>query len=583
MIYYSACAPKAKLWCSLQWAIVVLCIYCSTVVPLYSAVSTTEDEARSLVLNAYPNLEGQPLALVVLSFYNCTSCAATAINNMTSILRREMPSLACAVVVVGSDEVSTAELRDKFFTPYVVSDTIVDHAVYAAKNIADLPLLVVSNSKGNVVFRQENIQQYVPDYSAMIAKLGDEHGREEHSPSPQNNAALPSAKKNSLPPVVDEGGVVLEEPSTHPTKNLGTVVRAGTALVGLNVATGTLEVWHGETGAYLREITVPDTAQYFYRRQGDAELWQGIEEQGYEMARFEAIDARNDTVYALAKVLAHYTQELRVEKLASGVLDSSYSIDWQPGQVVVRMVEWKVDRIIPVPSEYPLFDIVINTAGDIAGACANALVPAANPGDSSAFFVLFHKRNSSKHVGATAWNTHSPNGMVSVGGKAAAPNGVWYCDPSGLGLVLLHPDGSRSDILMRGVLSESASPVALLPSFSDTASAYESQPAYMLDNLASVGDTLHVFLTPIKSLLGLPCVVQSYTTAGQFLGEWTLNIPFAQGASWIHLLAVENGQAVLLLDTSEQRWRVVRTPFAPPVVTRMVPVSRREQKNTSTR
>lgn len=584
MVFYSAFIEKARLLVYTQWAIISICVCCSIAVPLYGGVSAVEREAHSLVLNAYPNLQGKPLAVVVLSVHNCTGCAATAVNNMTSILRQEEPSFACAVVVIGSDESLIAELRDKFFTPYVVADTIAEHSIYAERTISTLPLLVAFNSSEEAVFRQENIQEHLPDYTAMIAKIAKAPVQEEHSLIVQEQETKVSKKETSLPPQVDGESVVLEELSTHPAKNIGTIVRAGAMLVGLNIITGNLEVWNGETGAYLREVKVPDTVQYFYRQQADSLLWRTVEEEGYEMSRFEAIDAKGDTVYALAKVLAQYTRELRVEKSASGAIDSGYSINWQPGQVVVRIVGWKVDKIIPVPSQYPFFDIVSTTLGGLGGVCANALVATNNAEDSAAFFALLHEDESGTPWKATVWNARSTNGMATVGGKASAPDGcVWYCDPMEPVLVLFLPDGSRRDVVMKGTLPECASPITLVLSASDAASTDRNQPLYMLDNMVSVRDTLYVFLTPTEGASGLPCIVQSYTTEGLFLGEWTVGIPFAQQALWVHLLSVREGHAMVLLNTPDKRWRVVHVPIVPPAHVQATSVPPDRQRSPATR
>lgn len=515
---------------------------------LYSGDQTIEQETRNIVLQDYPELQKIPFVLVLVSTHHCTECAAAATNGIIARIHQQRPSFPCVVAVIANNILDVTTIRDNFHTPAVVADTLVAHRTYLAHHSSDLPLLVVFDSTGKVVYSQKDIQHNQPDYTALLSGVT----------ATQTIELLPHKKAlysiETTAPQVNSNEILLEQPSSRSISALGPPVIAGSVLVGVNFLTGHLESWDISTGTLLQETKVPDTATYFYRNRENALLWKQAEAQGYHTSRFEAVTAIGDTIYALARVLAHYTKKLVP---GQSTTDSVYSVDWQPGQIIVRMERGTVKNIIPVPDGYGLYDLIADGNGYIGGVCNNVFGADKSAGDSLPFFMMIDSRETKPNDlgGTRIWKTANTGNIISAGAKATIPSGtIWYCDPIRQQFLLLRPDGTRDSIVPHGALQKSGSSIMLVSQPSNTTEQFHF--SYILDNMIAIDDTLSMLLIPEKPSSGLPCLLQSYTTTGAFLGERALDIPAAQEALWIHLLAIEDGRATILLNTVDKRWHI---------------------------
>lgn len=529
--------------------------YSSLAIPLYGSESSIEQGIWKNVIREYPALQGTPVALVVVATHNCAGCSALAINHAMEELRTREPRLPFVVAVIAEEALEATTVRERFFTPYVVADTVSAHRLYAVTSTANLPLFAVLDSAGNVLFRQEDIQHNQPNYAASIAGLvfPEEHARL----SMPTEKQVHQLRAELLP---DSNAILLEEPGTRSVRDIAPPVVAGGKLAALNYLTGALEYWDRATGRIAASFSVPDTAAYFYCQNRGDPRWKDIQKRGYEMSRFQSVTAVGDTVYALAKVLVGYNLKTTLQRDSTGNTDTVTGTQWHSGNVIVCWVDTVVQRIVPVPQKYSLIDITANDAGVVGGVCSTMFGADKSDGDSVVFFATVHAHKHPPTAG-TVWKTPNTGGIVSAGAKAAAPNGaLWYCDPMQHQFFLLHRDGGRTSIPLRGMLAQSASPIRFIPASSDAVQSDDAH-TYALTTMLSVGDTLYVFLIPAAMPSSLPCIMQAYIPSGTFLGEWKVDIPSVHEATSIHLLAVQEGQATFVLNTLNKRWRVQNAPL----------------------
>jgi hypothetical protein len=542
------------------WILGLFWLGCAFGLPLRSDELDMEQEVVAIVKQQYPVLRQSPLAVLLVSTDNCAGCSAIAINHAITALHSREPRLPCIVAIITPTHLEATTIRERFFTPYVIADTLPTHATYALKNEALLPRLIVFDSDNRVVFRQEDIRHTAPNYAAAIAGIVVPDGILPDTSQVNHTDATRSLRTPGLFGT-DTESITLEEPTTRSVRDIISPVIAGANFAAINYLTGQIEQWDISNGMPYPPVKVPDTVTYFYRRTPHDRAWQSIEKKGYEMARFEALTAVDDTVYALVKLLAGYTVDTVMRQSDSGAL-APFSIDkWQPGQVIVRMEQGEVKSIVPVPNTYTLLTIADNANGYIGGICSNVFLADTSAGDSVAFVVMIDKRATDTSPSVTEWKVANNGSVVSAGTLATAPDAaLWYCDPMQSSFFLLYRNGNRKELVLRGTLRESGSPIRFLPPDTvDASQANQSRFAYLLDNVMTKGDTVFLLLIPEQPSSGLPCILQSYTTTGRFLGEQPLHVPMAQKALWIHLLAIENNKVVLLLNTQDKRWHIQRT------------------------
>lgn len=553
--------------------------------PLYGYGQSLEEESRLLVLQRYGELAERPFILFIVSARTCTGCAAVAVNEAVAELQAENPAIPCVLSVIADNAVEAFALQSKFTTPYIVADTQSSHIHQADRQDTLLPTVVLFDSSGAIVFQQKNIRHSQPNYAAVLRSI-TWGVNTVAQPIVQRKDSWPmeasQAHRQREEDFFTEGeGLTLEASSTRYTQDISFPVLMGDMLFCYNNFTGEVEAWNSKTGQLQHPIAIPDTVVYFFRERKHKKLWKQIEQQGYDMAPVYGMDATHDTLCLLVQLLAGYTLEDVVQKLPSGVLDTFQRASWYKRDVLVRMAKnGTVYSLDTLPRTPALFDLIAGSKGIIGGVCTDILGESEPHRDSIVFFAAIDMSKGS--TVAAVWKTPNTGKVFSAGAKAAAPNGaLWYCDPMQAQFFLFQPDGSHTSIELRGTLIESSSPIRFVPPPPDTADG-ESEPAhsYALDNMVSIGDTLYVLLTPTQHSSGWPCIAQSYTTTGRFLGEWTLHIPLAQGAKWVHLLAVQEGQAVVLLNTPSKRWHIVRVPIAPHQHLGTVPVW---QKDTPAR
>lgn len=534
---------------------------CMVLLPLHAAALPIEQEAYSIVLQKYEHLRQTPLALIVVATGNCAGCSALAINHAITTLHEHEPALPCVVVVIADDALEVATIRDRFFTPYVIADTTTAHKTYVTASGTALPLFAVIDSSGTVVFRREDIQHDQPDYAKSIAGITIPIATRELTE--KEKAIREHPEKAEIRKILsDMDGIPLEEPETRSVGNLASPVVVGTTMMAVNHLSGALESWNIATGTIGAPIKVPDTVTYFYRTRENDAVWKKIREQGYEMSRFVALSAMDDTLYALVKLLRGYRIERVIKQSTHGVPDTVSTVLWQPGQVVVRFEHNIIKSITAVPAEYSLLSLVAGNKNHIGGSCSHALGAKISAGDSVVFFLQKQVLNMSDTT--ILWKMANTGAIISSGAVAAAPDGkLWYCDPMQSQFYLLQPDGSRKDITAHGILSDCGSPIRLVSRPSDTGFvSLENQFrfSYILNNMIAVKDTVFLFFRPAHPSSTSLYLLQTYTTAGEFLGEEKLHTPIVPETRWAHLLSVDNNSALVLLNSNDNHWNLVRTP-----------------------
>lgn len=537
---------------------------CMVLLPLHAAVLPIEQEAYSIVLQKYENLQQTPLALIVVATGNCAGCSALAINHAITTLHEHEPALPCVVVVIADEALEVATIRDRFFTPYVIADTTTAHKAYVAASGTALPLFAVIDSSGTVVFRREDIQHNQPDYATSIAGITIPTATRERAKNIDVNTMREHREKATIRTRIlsDKDNVPLEEPDTRSVGNLASPVVVGTSMMAVNSLTGALESWDITTGTIGTPIKVPDTVAYMFRPHENDAVWKKIREQGYEMSRFVALSAMDDTLYALVKLLRGYRIERVIKQSAHGTSDTVFTVLWQPGQVVVRFEHNIIKSITAVPAEYSLISLVAGNSNYVGGSCSHALGARASAGDSVVFFLQQQILDTPDTT--LLWKMANTGAIISSGAVAAAPDGkIWYCDPMQSQFYLLQPDGSRKDITAREILSDCGSPIRLVSRPSDTGFvSLENQFrfSYILNNMIAVKDTVFLFFRPAHPSSTSPYLLQTYTTTGEFLGEETLYTPVLAETRWAHLLSVDNTSALVLLNSNDNHWNLMRVP-----------------------
>lgn len=549
-----------------RWILSLFFLGCIVAPPLRSNSSAVEQEALAIAKQKYPSLQKIPLAIFLVSTDNCAGCSAIAINHAITALHEKQPRLPCIVAVITSTSLEAVTIGERFFTPYIVADTLRTHINYALSHSTSLPQCAVFDNNGRLVFRQEDIQHHAPDYAAIISGItipNDFIPDALHVKSTTTNTETTTQIQEKS--VADVDDITLEEPATRSVRDIICPVVTDKKFTGINYLTGQLEQWDITNGKIYAPIKVPDTVMYFYRRSSHDRAWSSIQKQGYEMARFEALAAVDDTLYALVKVLTGYTIDTVMRKSTSGTL-SPVSIDkWQPGQIIVRMEQGKVKSIVPVPDAYTLLAIAGNGHGYIGGVCSNALMADTSAGDSVAYVIMINRREIDTSPSVATWKIANTGSVFSAGALATAPgDALWYCDPMQSKFFRLHHNGTHNSFALQGTVRKSGSPIRLLPQPSDNGefnTSEQPQFSYVLNNMITKGDTLFMFLIPENPASGLSCLLQLYTNTGQFLGERTLRIPMLQEALWIHLLTIEHDNALIALNTQDKHWHIKRVTF----------------------
>ncbi len=536
----------------IQCLILAMSVVTIAFVPAVSQ-STFEQEALTLVQKEYEQFRTAPrLALIIMSTQNCIGCAMLAVNNAVASLRNYDSTIPCAVVIVTDDARDVATLRHKIASSYIVADTEPGHVSYASMAGQVLPVLAVLSH--DVITIHENLQHIPPDFSQLFAWSAE---------TPEQQLLLASAaathtrKAISIAPFI----TTLEEPKDRSIKYLMSPVLSASRdkLYGINHLTNSIEVWDVSSGALLEPITATDRLKYFFRKNERDTVWKITERQGYDPARFIALRAVDDTVYALAILLAGYERERSSDRAANGSDSTTMSVYWITQQVAVKIYDHAIQSITPLPEKYSFIELLADRTGAIGGTCIESVDEGmeAMSIDSLAVVALLEPGGYDRIWKAPA------SLSSSLGSAAMSPEGtIWYCDPLQPVFFVARAGHPATAIPLQKQLLHAGSP--LLLDVPEDMKTFAAPPfAYFLESMKAWDDKVAIFLSPTDTAAHVDRLVQTYRDDGTFLGEVPLRAPVIEKAAMAWLVDVQENMAIVLAENNK-RWQLAAIPLSQP-------------------
>lgn len=533
--------PMCTLLFCLLRVVAVATVFCTCIVAVHSASPHTElqRDVVALVQKEHPEFrQAVQFAVVVMSLNNCVGCAMAAVNNATTSLHSFNTEIPCAVVVIAEDADDAWTLRKKIAAPYVVADTGHEHVRYAALSGAALPVLIAV-SEGTMQLHKD-LQHTPPDFRQLFAV------------SAQFNKGIQLATAADV--AVSEQKVLfptaLEVPKGRSLKYLLSPVLTASRekLYGINYLTNSIEVWDATTGAVQEPIAAPDTLKYFFRTDERDTLWTLTESQGYDPARFVALHAIDDTVYALVMVLAGYEYERSTGGSTPNSDSTTNAVLWSTQQVIAKIHDRTVTAIIPLPEKYSFVELLVDRSGTFGGTCLEATEKRSQR-DSLAVIALSKPRG-----GWRLWKTTATK-KPTLGSAALSPEGtIWYCDPQRPAFFVAKPGTPPVAVPIQKQLVNAGTPL-LLEASPDMNNAVLPFP-YVLESMKAYGDKVLLLLSPTDSLSGAERVVQAYKDDGSFIGEFPVRIDST--AVW---LVGAGDNAALVLVEKGKRWQLTTVPL----------------------
>lgn len=525
---------------------------------LFSVVQAEEDsggDAIQKILDRHSNLfrtMGGPNAVFITSVWNCTGCAAVAINSMVNHLYTIDTSITCLIIILATDEKEVQTVRSIFSTSYIIAD-IRNYTEDADTFLFALPAFALIDADGSTLSISRDIQHHPPDYRQIKSSITNTKRRlgqiptalfiERHTGSASENHR-DEADTTSLENPIDRSVITIASP---------VIDHINKRLYAINTLANCIERWDISSGKILDPLRIPDSIAYLFCPDPANPFWSAIKEQRGDITHIDGLFTVGDTLYVLLTTLSEYTATYIKE-----ADDSILQIAWYNSQIV-----WKNcsdGGLIPLPPRYDIRSFVADRHGRVGGACIAFTVDDHTiSSDSSIFFVMVDGRHILRRLSdpceVRVWK--QKNIEESVGKATAAQDGaLWYCNPNRKELFFLPVNGSIQRVVPKGALRISSGAIT----FADRGKPLEQSLLYSVHGMLAASDILYLFLVPAGSS-SLPCIVQTYSATTGFLGEQKLDTGLIADNQSIHLAGIDKSNLMFLLRTTDtRRWKLLRVP-----------------------
>lgn len=558
-----------------SWLIVfsVALLWCCP--PLYGA--RTYERLVNTVHQQYPQLRAtSPLCIVLTSVQRCVGCGVLAVNGTLELVQQASTTATCVVMLFVEEEQEAHILREKFHTPFVVADTT--PLFLASELVQHYPILLILDNKGNLLFRQADLQHnalHYPEVQKALAAVEtpiatSESAHTTQSERRQEDGEVAARATQSRAVDKNQGGILLDEPRGYSSGNIMSPVvnHATQTLFAINPLTNAIDAWSTATGAMLFSLSLPDTLVYYFRPDAANKRWRDWEEQGATITQAHSLALAGDTLYLLVNAHSGYTEEKKYGRTPVGTMDTLVEITWKKRQLLASFYRQKLVNIVELPLSNWLLDIRATPAGGIGGTCLwynfRRSVPIATQKDSLSFLYLY---GPDKAVGVYQPALHDLQQALrmekpeaySLGSTAFASNGeIWYCDPNKNALFVIDAYGVLRRVLIKGELSSCEGGIVL--SGAPLSQDATGEVRYALRGMLATPGALCVLLVPLNGTTAMP-IAQLYTTAGEFIGEHAVSIPLEDEMPLLHIVDYNGKDATILAHTPGKRWRIIRIPL----------------------
>ncbi len=355
----------------------------------------------------------------------------------------------------------------------------------------------------------------------------------------------------------------LQEPEGRSVRYLASpVVSAqGDILFGVNFLNGLLESWDLSNGALRTPISLPDSLRYFYRTDAaDDTVWAAMEGQGFNPARFVSLCVVNRDLYALVSLPAGYTTIPTPIKSDSGTVIMQWP-QWKWRQAVVRFEKDSLADMYPLPASYTFISLVTDGKGLIGGICQETESFNRPPADSTVIMALLnvHKGRPVKTVALWKAPGLDMSGMTALT-RIAADGTLWYCNPEKPKFFTRKSNGTMKAVELRHSLLKSAGFSggfgAPIPTLGDS-----PQQTFRLRSMVPSDNGMLMLLAPISQEASSSPVMQVYDASGVLRSELVLDAASLRASPSTWLLSAHDNEALFLIETSDQRWRIEKMPI----------------------
>ncbi len=293
------------------------------------------------------------------------------------------------------------------------------------------------------------------------------------------------------------------------------------------------------------QVVIPDSIKYYFRLSSDDPLWEMLEKQGHDIARFVSLYAVRDTLYALINLLAGYD----TETVPSSGGEPIMQIVLRSGQVVMKMYNGTVDVIL-LPPRYDITKLLAYSTGMVGGIYVDTERTGSHNSHGSPQFVMIDGnhiiRRDSTQCSVRVWN-QLQGGSQSLASAVLAPDdALWYCDGSRQLLVRVLSDGVMQEIGTRAFeLSTTATVKA------------GTNAGYACKDLIALRDAVVLLLMSTDSL-HTSFALQMYDNSGAFLYQWAVPDE-GNTLESVQLLGMERNEILALGRTETRQWRLLRS------------------------
>lgn len=559
--------------------------------PLYGA--RQYEKLLEKIHKEYPQLRStSPLCIVLTSVQRCVGCGVLAVNGTMELLQQTHTTATCVVVLFVEREQEADVVRDKFLTPFMITDTA--QIFLQPRFVQHYPMVLIVDGKGELLFHQADLQHtalHYTDVQKVFAAapstretIGDADVQWKEHGIPANKPPVPQKIVTNA----QRQATFLDEPKGYVAGNLMSPIvhSAAHTIVAINSLTNTIDAWDATTGNLRFSRALPDTVVYYFRTDSTDKRWRDWEQQGASIAQPRSLAMAGDTLCVLVDVLSGYTEEKKYGRTPIGTMDTVVEIAWKKHQLIARFYNQVFLDIIEVPEVYSLIDLHIVPNGGFGGTCLwykfQQNQPMEVQKDSCTLLCLYGSHTALRMYQPAIQELQNlllpkRNTAYTIGLVATASNGdIWYCDPNKNALFLLSNTGILRQIPVRGALRSCTGGIVL--SDGESAQKLVQKTPYVLRGMAAIQHRVCVLLSPTDVSSKLPHILQVYEATGEFIGEYPLDTAAINAVPTLQLIAYKNGEAMLLQRTPDKRWSVVNVTLQLSSVSLPVPVPKRVVK-----
>ncbi len=231
---------------------------------------------------------------------------------------------------------------------------------------------------------------------------------------------------------------------------------------------------------------------------------------------------------------------------------------WTWRQIVVRFENDSIAGVYSLPEHYTFALLIADGNGTIGGVCQQTDALGRPPGDSSVVMALLdiHRSDTAKIVAQWKAKSDDLSGMTALT-RIAGDGTLWYCSPEKHTFFTRKKNGAVKPLEFRGSLLDCAGYAGgfgVQVSVPDL--GRQPQQEFRLRSMLQSENTMLLLLAPPDQQSDHSPVMQSYDATGSLRSELVLDVASLRASPSTWLLRADDKEALFLIETSDQRWRI---------------------------